>query len=85
MISKSQKFDQNLRKLPDFYSWFNKVAKNIEGCFRIFTFIYLACSQIWLHPPMDDCHFGYITGLTRKKHQIELGPIKKPKPSSLTN
>jgi hypothetical protein len=25
---------------------------------------------------MDDCHFGYITGLTRKKHQMELGPIK---------
>jgi hypothetical protein len=27
---------------------------------------HLACGQIWLKFPKDDCHFGYITKLTGK-------------------
>jgi hypothetical protein len=26
---------------------------------------FLACSQIWLNLLMDDCHFGYITKLSK--------------------
>jgi hypothetical protein len=44
----------------------SNVAKNIEGCFKIFV-SYLACSQIWLNLPVDHCHFGYSTKLPTKK------------------
>jgi hypothetical protein len=54
-----------VNKLPDFYTLFKKVAKNIEACFeKIFS--YLACSQIWLNYPADHCHFGYNTKLPKK-------------------
>jgi hypothetical protein len=36
----------------------------------------LACSQIWLHLPVNHCHFGYNTNLPKKKHLIKgLTPV----------
>jgi len=46
------------------FTWFKWVARNIDRCFTILL-SHLACSQIWLHLPMDHCHFGYITKLTK--------------------
>jgi hypothetical protein len=31
-----------------------------------FYFI-LACTQVWLNPPVDHCNFGYNTKLAKKK------------------
>jgi hypothetical protein len=46
------------------FTWFKWVARNIERCFTILL-SHLACSQIWLHLPLDHCHFGSITKLTK--------------------
>jgi len=40
------------------------VTKNKEGFFK-FSISDLSCSHIWLHLPMDDRPFGYITKLTK--------------------
>ncbi len=69
----------NLKKKnsPDFYTWFKQVAKNIEGCFFIFYFQCLACSQIWLNILVDHCRFGYNT---KSSH-----PPQKQKKQTLIN
>ncbi len=57
--------------------WFKSVAKNIEGCLKDLTFIFIfVASQIWLNLLMDDWHFGYITKFT-KKNTLFLIPISQ--------
>jgi hypothetical protein len=45
------------------------VAKNVERCLIIY-FPNIICSQIWLNLLMDDCCFGYIRDLPKKKLEL---------------
>jgi hypothetical protein len=42
-----------------------------KNMFNFFKNSYLASSQFWLNLPMDDCHFGYITKLTKKTIELD--------------
>jgi hypothetical protein len=39
-----------------------------------FYFI-LACTQVWLNPPVDHCNFGYNTKLAKKKKKKKKTPL----------
>jgi hypothetical protein len=66
-ILSSQDWTKISEKSSDFYALFKQVVKNMEGCLNFFYFHIWAYSQIWLNLPMNDCHFGYITKLTKKR------------------
>jgi hypothetical protein len=56
-------------KFPALDTCFKSVAKNIEGCLKDLTFIFIfAALQIWLNLLMDDWHFSNVTKLTKITH-----------------
>jgi len=59
--SKSQKFEENMKKIlqksPHFYTWFKQVVNNIEGCFLFFSFhIFLIANWLMNDPHLSQLH-----------------------------
>jgi hypothetical protein len=53
--------------------------KNIGGSLNCSIAIFIACIQIWLNLPMDNCHFGCIIQLTkiRRREEHLFFPVKE--------
>jgi len=51
------KFEKNLRKITKFLYMVQVGSEKYRRIFKLFFLSYLACGQIWLNFPMDDCHF----------------------------
>lgn len=54
-------------RLPDFSTKFKQIAKSIDRCLSLFTFIFSGSQICYSNLLMDDCHFKYITKL-KKNH-----------------
>jgi hypothetical protein len=59
--------NKNLHISVDGSSMYPKLLKDVF----LKLLWYVACSQIWLYLPMDHCHFGYFTKLTKEKTLLQ--------------
>jgi hypothetical protein len=58
MIFNCQNLKKNLRKITKFLYMVQVGNEKYRRMFKLFFLSYLACGQIWLNLPMDDCHFA---------------------------